>query len=218
MYGRATIVDGKPDQVEAGLEFLRAEVEPVVTALPGCLGLSTLADASAGRVVVLSAWADEASREASAAVVAPLRQETSSILGGDARTELWELVAVHQVAADEPGYVTRSVLMSGSSDDIARGIMLFTESVVPQVAALPGFNTISLLVDRQHGLLRVGTTYVDRAAADAAREAGAAIRAAVSQQLNLTTQTVEDLEIVSVGIRRPDEADRTIQLPTEASV
>jgi heme-degrading monooxygenase HmoA len=215
MYGRATIIDGKPELVEAGLRFLSSTVEPAVNALPGYLGMSTLADRDSGRVVVISAWADEASRDQSAEAVGPLRQEASAILGGDARTETWELAAMHQTAPDQPGFVTRSVLMTGSAQQVEQALAQFQDKVVPQVTKLPGFNTISVLVDRQHGRLRVATTYVDRASADAAREAGAAIRGAISKELGLHTETVEDLQVISVGIRGPQDAARTIQLPVE---
>jgi quinol monooxygenase YgiN len=218
MYGRITIVDGKPEQVEAGLTFLRTKVGPAVNALPGCLGMSVLTDRPTGQVMVLTAWRDEESIAGSAEAVAPLRQEASAILGGDARTESWELAAMHQVGADQPGYVTRSVLMSGSTADIEKGLAMFTDTVVPQVTALAGFNTISLLVDRQHGLLRVGTTYVDQASAEAARDAGAAIRAGLATELNLRTQTVQDLEVVSVGIRSAEDPALSIQLPVEQRV
>jgi quinol monooxygenase YgiN len=218
MYGRATIVDGKPEQVEAGLHFLRHEVEPLVRSLPGCQGMSVLADRTSGRVVVLSAWTDEASREASTGVLMPLRQQASAILGGDARAESWELVGMHQQGPDQPGFVTRSVLMSGQPAQIEQALALFQDQVVPQVQQLAGFNTITLLVDRDHGLLRVATTYVDRASADAAREPGAAIRGAIAQEIGLVTQSVEDLEIISVGISGPPQPDRTIQLPMEERV
>jgi quinol monooxygenase YgiN len=218
MFGRATIIDGKPEKIEAGLRFISTTVEPAVNALPGSLGLSTLADRESGRVVVLSAWADEASREQSATAVAPLRQEASAILEGDARAENWELAAMHQVATDQAGYVTRSVLMTGTTEQCEQALAQFQTNVVPQVTKLTGFNTISVLIDRKQGRLRVATTYIDRASADAARETGAAIRGAIAKQIGLTTETVEDLQIISVGIRRPVEVDRTIQLPTEERV
>lgn len=221
MYGRATIIDGKPDRIDAGIAFIRDKVVPFVDGLPGSLGLSAWVNRETGRCVVISAWQDEASREASAEKIAPQRMEASSILGGDARAETWELAEMHQAGPDRAGYVSRVVSMSGDPSTVDKGIAAFRARVVPQVSLLPGFNTISLMVDRTHGRSRIATTYTSRSAAEAAREAGAAIRSATSAELGLTVEDVEDLELVHVGIRRPDVVPRprtTIELPKETSV
>lgn len=218
MFGRATTVDGKVDRLDAGVAHVRDKVAPMLDTIPGCLGISAWVNRETGRSVVLSAWQDEASMIASAERVKPLREEAAAILGGDARAETFELAGMHQVGPDQTGMVTRMITMSGDPAVTDTGIALFHDKVVPAVSKLPGFNTISLAVNRRTGRSVISATYANREAAIASREAAAAIRSATSAELGLTVDEVEEMELVHVGIRGPDDVPQqrsTIELPTE---
>ncbi len=220
MYGRTTIIDGRPERLDAVIAFSRDTVAPTVDTMPGCLGISVWVNRETGRSVALTGWQDEMSRSAAAEQIAALRSEACAIMGGDARTESWELAVMHQVTPDKPGYVTRMVSMSGDPATVDRGIELFRSQVVPRVSTMSGFNTISLAVNRANGRAQVATTYTSRSAAETARHAAAQIRDTVASQLGLTVDEVDELELVHVGIRGPNDApERTIvELPTETSV
>lgn len=221
MFGRATTVDGKVDRIDAGIAHVRDKVAPALDTIPGCLGISAWVNRETGRSVVLSAWQDEAAMIASAEKIKPLRDEAAAILGGDARAEMWEMVGMHQVAPDQPGYITRMIAMSGDPATIDKGIELFHSKVVPAVSKLPGFNTISLSVNRARGKSMIAATYSSREAAVASREAAAAIRQATSAELGVTVDEVEEMELVHVGIRGPNDVPQqraTVELPTEQTV
>ena len=56
MHARSTTISGRPEAVNEGIAFVRDEVQPAVTALDGCLGLSLVVDRMKGRCIATSAW------------------------------------------------------------------------------------------------------------------------------------------------------------------
>jgi hypothetical protein len=69
MYARSTSVHGDPRRLEEAIAFVGQKEFPAITGIPGCVGLSMLADRKTGRCIVSSAWADEETLTASAEAV-----------------------------------------------------------------------------------------------------------------------------------------------------
>ena len=44
MHARSTTITGRPEAVDEGIAFVRDEVQPAITAMDGCLGLSLVVD------------------------------------------------------------------------------------------------------------------------------------------------------------------------------
>ena len=59
MHARSTTISGRPESIDDGIAFVRDEVQPAVTALDGCLGLSLVVDRVGGRCIATSAWETE---------------------------------------------------------------------------------------------------------------------------------------------------------------
>lgn len=93
-FARMNTVQLPPDKVDAAIELLRDEVVPAIKPLPGFQTAAVFVDRESGLFLAASVWASEAEREASAAVVAPMRTKLRQITGSEAPTtiDLYELV------------------------------------------------------------------------------------------------------------------------------
>ena len=58
MYARSTTLTGAPATIDDGIAHVCDEVMPAITAMPGCMGMSMLADRATGRCIVTSSWRD----------------------------------------------------------------------------------------------------------------------------------------------------------------
>lgn len=219
MFGRATMYDGDPARIEEAISFVRDRVRPAIDGLPGSYGLGMWCNRDSGQVAVVTAWADEAALEASASTVLPLREEGSRILGAQPQVLTFEPVVLEQARPDEPGYWTRTILMSGDPATTDSGIELFRSDVLPAVQKLAGCTSVMLGVNRKTGDAIVTSTFSSRAAVEAAREAAAAIREASTGPAGVEVLRIIESEVTIVGIRGPElPGQRTIELPTETSV
>ena len=82
----------------------------------------------------------------------------------------------------------------------------FRMGLLPRLGDLPGFCSVSLLVDR--GSLRgvAAVTYEDRAAMERAREQGAALRAEFSRAMGSTVTEVAEFDLALAHLRVPEMA------------
>ena len=69
--------------IDAGVDFLRQKVVPVLNDQKGYRGITASADRSGGVLGILSLWETQADREASDSALANARQESIDIVGGD---------------------------------------------------------------------------------------------------------------------------------------
>ena len=56
MYARSSTFRGRPDSLDAGIEYVRDEVLPTMMGMEGCIGLSMLANRETGLCIATSAW------------------------------------------------------------------------------------------------------------------------------------------------------------------
>ncbi len=66
MYARLHVLQTTPEQHDHGLEIVRDQLLPYLRNSTGYRGLIRLADPAAGKTLVITLWADEESRRASA--------------------------------------------------------------------------------------------------------------------------------------------------------
>ena len=82
MYARvSTYEGGYPEDYDAGLHALRAEVLPQIQALPGYRGAVSLVDRSTGRSISITYWADEHALAASRQAVEQIRERAAATSG-----------------------------------------------------------------------------------------------------------------------------------------
>jgi heme-degrading monooxygenase HmoA len=94
MHARQSTVQGKPDQVEAGIRNFKDEILPAIRQVKGFTGVEFLADRKSGKVVVTTFWETEQALRDSEAKANDLRRTASAQLGstGTPLVERFEVV------------------------------------------------------------------------------------------------------------------------------
>jgi heme-degrading monooxygenase HmoA len=205
MHARSTTVHGNPAKIDEGIGYVRDQVMPMVEQLAGCVGLSMLADRDSGRCIVTTAWESEEAMRASAEAVQASRSRAGEIVGDD-RPEVaeWEMALVHRVRPADAGACTRVIWArrgAGPMDD-ARDIM--RTRILPQVEELPGFCSVSMLVDPASGRAATAVTYESRDAMDRANERGSALRAEFAEAGGMEITEVAGFDLVIAHLRVPE--------------
>jgi heme-degrading monooxygenase HmoA len=199
MFTRTVTFTGATD-IEAGTRYLRDTVVPLLREQAGFRGVVASADRSGGVLGVLSLWDTAADRDASESTLVKAREEGQRVIGGQLSVEQFEELLLEVDTPPAPG---RCLLLRRISMDPARideNLGVFTQQVLPQIKAQPGFCAIRTMMNRQTGQGMVGTIWADQASMDAAAEAGEARRERAAQQ-GVTFGEQTKREIVLVDLR-----------------
>ena len=181
MCSRVVTVVGA-NNIDAGVDFVRDEVAPLLRQQKGFRGLTASADRAGGVLGVLSLWETEADRDASESALAKTREDARGIIGGELTVETFEELVFDVV---QPPVVGSSLLIRRISMDPANvdeNIEFFKREVLPQIKANPGFRAVRNMINRQTGAGIVGTAWADEDSMKAAAEAAEARRQRASQQ------------------------------------
>ncbi|SDX75611.1 Antibiotic biosynthesis monooxygenase [Modestobacter sp. DSM 44400] len=205
MYARSTTVHGSPQKIDEGIGYVRDQVMPMVEQMDGCIGLSMLADRSSGRCIITTAWESEDALRASAEAVKDSRARAGEVLGSDQpEVAEWELGLMHRVHPADAGACTRVIWAhrgAGAMDD-AHDVMRMR--ILPQVEELPGFCSLSFMVDPTSGRTATAVTYESRAAMDRAAERGSALRTEFSQAAGMEITEVAAFDLVIAHLQVPE--------------
>lgn len=207
MYARTTTVRGDPRAVDDGIAFARSDVWPRLERMDGCVGMSMLADRGAGRCIVTAAWATEDAMRASADDVREVRRQLDEVLRAEAvDIAEWEIAVLHRSRPAGDAACVRATWIDVQAGRVDGVIDAFRMSLLPRLDDLPGFCSVSLLVDR--GSLRAvaAVTYEDRAAMEQAREQGAALREEFSRAMGSTITEVAEFDLALAHLRVPEMA------------
>ena len=207
MYARTTIVRGDPAAVEAGIEHVRDHVWPMLQHMSGCVGMSMLADRDQGRCIVTTAWADESAMHASAEPMKDSRRQAAEVLRADSvEVGEWQIALVHRMHPSAGGAATRVIwtdLAPGSADGLADHVRM---GLLSQLEDIPGFCSISLLVDLTGEHAVAAVTYDSRDAMMRSRERAAALRDGTGPSMGMTITEVDEFDLVLAHLRVPEMA------------
>ena len=149
MYARSTTVRGNPQAMDDGITYVRDKVMPAVRQMDGCVGLSMLADRESGRCIVTTAWADaEALRRERRR-----RHGHAAARRGDhgrpgRRAGVGDRAACTGCTAPTTAPAPASSGPRGTPLSSTGMIDAFRMSVLPQLEELPGFCSVSVMIDR----------------------------------------------------------------------
>jgi heme-degrading monooxygenase HmoA len=168
MHVRITTVRGATN-IDGGIAYLREEAVPQVKQQKGFRGLSASGDRSSGIVTILTQWESEADLDASESTAEKARNDTLRILGGTATVDRFEQ-SVWEVGDVPPGlgatlHIRRIKMDPARIDD---NLAFFTENVVSDIKATPGFLGLRHLINRSTGEGRVGTLWADQSSLETA--------------------------------------------------
>jgi quinol monooxygenase YgiN len=204
MYARSSTVRGDPQAMDDGIAYVRDTVMPAVRQTDGNIGLSMLADRETGRCIVTSAWADAESMRASAKGVRAMRQRFAEIMGGGVDVDDWEIAVLHRVRDTHNGACTRVIWAQGDPTRMDRLIDTFRMSMIPRVEELPGFCSVSGMVDRQSGRAVTSVTYDSRYSMEQAEQPGIAMREEFTGQMGMEVTEVAVFDLVLAQLRVPE--------------
>jgi quinol monooxygenase YgiN len=205
MHARTTTISADPARVDAGIADVRNNVLPAVSGMDGCTGLSMLCDRSTGRCIVTTAWESEEAMAATRDTMRRMREQAAAQMGGSApEVREWEIAAmhrVHPVGDDACARVTWSRVDPAAMDRVLDD---FRTDLIPRMDEMPGFCSLSLMLDRQTGDNSLTAVYADRRAMEASRQRAMYIRDEFRRRLHMSATDVAEFDLVLHQLRVPE--------------
>jgi hypothetical protein len=207
MYARTTTVRGDPGAVDEGIEYVRDAIWPMLQNMSGCVGMSMLADRQAGCCIVTAAWATEEAMRASAASVRDSRSKAAEVLRADTvDVQEWEIAALHRVHPAGDGACARVIWTEADPAALDGMVDAFRMSLLPRMEEIPGFCSVSLMIDRNTGRGTAAVTYESREAMERSREMGAALREEFGTAVGARITDVTEFDLPIAHLRVPEMA------------
>ena len=200
MYARSTTYQGRPDNIDAGITFIKTEAGPMIDQIEGCRGLSMLVDRETGQCIATTSWEDEAAMRASDEQLRPLRDRGRDTLGGSMQVDEWEIAVMHRT---HHGECCRVSWLQGDLDTMME---TFRVGVLPQLEQTPGFCSASLLVNRSTGLGCATTVWETRAALEASRSAADDMRQRTASDAGAEIVDVHEFDLAYAHLHVPEMA------------
>jgi quinol monooxygenase YgiN len=204
MHARSTTFTDRPGAIDAGIAMVRDEVLPAVQEMDGCIGMSMLVSRDTGGCVITSAWRDREAMRASASSVAPLRERAERLFGGRPEVREWEVAVLHRVRPTVDGSCARVTWTQVDPALVEAQLETFRAGVLPRIDDLPGFCSVSLMVDRDTGRSALATVYENARALERSREEAADLRTAVTREMRMELLDVAEFEVALAHLRVPE--------------
>ncbi|MGY1841271.1 MULTISPECIES: hypothetical protein [unclassified Modestobacter] len=205
MFARSTTVRGDPAAIDTAVGYVRDEVLPAIEPMTGCVGLSLLTNHRNGRCILTSAWDGADALQASAEGTRSFRARFGELVGAVPLVATWEIAVMHRVRPAGEGAccrVVRGALHEPAAMDDVLGAV--RTSLLPRLEELPGFCSVSFLVDRLAGRTTSTVTYADRAAMARAVDPGGALREEFSRASRTTVTEVSEYALSVAHLRVPE--------------
>ena len=205
MYARSNTLMGNPQAMDEGIAYIRDEMMPLLQGMDGFVGLSMLCDRDSGRCIVTTAWTSEEAMRASDAGVRDSRARASEIFGGSTpEVREWEIAVMHRVHEGHDGACARVLWGEIHPAKAEDALSTFRMTMMPRMEDLPGFCSVSLLVDRATGRSAMTSCYDSRE--DMARATGIAtsMREEFSSAMGITLTDMAEFDLVLHHLRVPE--------------
>ena len=203
MYARSTTVNGDPKSLDSAVAYVRDEVMPMVQEMDGCIGLSMLCDRDSGRTITTSAWATEEAMHNSEGPIHDMRQRFAVMMGGRPEVAEWEIAVLHRLHPAPDGAACRVIWGRGDPLEEERVVDAFRMTMVSRMEELPGFCSVSVLVDRNSGRSATAVVYESREAMMSATQARQ-MREEFTRQMNVDITEVAEFDLVLAHLRVPE--------------
>ena len=198
MYARSTTFHGRPENIDAGIVFVKNEAAPMFDDIEGCRGLSMLVDRETGKCIATSSWESEAAMHASNEQLRPIRDRGRDILGGSMQVDAWEIAIMHRT---HHGECCRVSWLQGDLDAMTETLRV---GILPRLEETPGFCSASLLVNRSTGLGCATTAWETHAAMEASRSAADDMRSQAASDAGGEIIDVQEFDLVYAHLHVPE--------------
>ena len=200
MHARSTTFNGRPENIDAGIVFVKNEAGPMLDKLEGCRGLSMLVDRETGQCIATSSWENEATMLASDDQLRPIRDRGRDILGASMQVDAWEIAVMHR---SHHGECCRVSWLQGDLDAMTE---TFRVGILPELEQTAGFCSASLLMDRAAGLGCATTAWETRAAMEASRSAADDMRGRAASDAGGLIVDVHEFDLAYAHLHVPEMA------------
>jgi len=173
---------------------------PMLGRTEGCLGLSLLVDRATGYCIATSSWETEAAMIASDATLRPMRDRGRDVLGASMQVDSWEIVVMHRT---HHGACCRASWLDGDLDTMTE---TFRVALLPQLEAMDGFCSASLLVDRATGLGCATTAWESHDAMVASRARADEMRNRTAEEASSVIVEVHEFDLAYAHLHVPEMA------------
>ncbi len=205
MYARTTTIMADRQHLDAGIADVQDSVLPAVGDMDGCTGLSMLCDRDSGRVIVTTAWESEEAIAGTRERVRALRERTTRQFGAtDAQVQEWEIAAMHRLHPAGDDACARVTWSCVDPADMDRVLDVFRTDLIPRMDEMPGFCSLSLMLDRQTGDNSLTAVYADRRSLEASRQRATYIRDEFRRRLRMSATEVAEFDVVLHHLRVPE--------------
>ena len=206
MYARSVTVRGNPQSLDEGIAYLRDEVMPAAQQMEGFIGLSLLCDRDSGRCIATTAWESEEAMHNSEGALHDKRQRFAEMLGGTPEVQEWEIALLHRVHHAPEGAACRVLWSRGNPGDEERVLDALRMNLLSRMEDLPGFCSVSLMVDRMTGRASAAVTYESRDAMMRSRQMGTALRDDFAAAMGARITEVAEFDLALAHLRVPEMA------------
>ncbi|SNS79047.1 Antibiotic biosynthesis monooxygenase [Geodermatophilus pulveris] len=207
MYARSTTVHADPQRIDEGIAHVRDQVMPALQSMPGCIGLSMLCDRDSGRCIVTASWDSEEAMRATADSVHQMRQRAAEVMGArDISVDEWEIAVVHRAHNAGDDACARVTWTRVDPARMEETLDAVRTSLLPRMDGVPGFCSLSLMIDRGTGRGTLTAVYDDRAAMEASRQQVMSIREEFSRRLGMEITEVAEFDLAIHHLRVPEMA------------
>jgi len=205
MNARTTTLIADTNRMDDGIADVRDNVMPAVSEMDGCIGLSMLCDRDSGRCIVTTAWETGEAMAATRDRVMQMRARAVEQFGGqDPEVQEWEIAVMHRLHGAGDDSCARVTWSRIDPTQMDRMIDTFRTGFLPRLDEVPGFCSLSMLVDRQTGIGSVTAVYVDRGAMEASRQQISGMRDEFRRQLDMEITEVAEFDLVLHQLRVPE--------------
>ena len=204
MYARSTTTLGNPKMIDDAIAYLRDEVMPAVTAMEGCIGLSMMCDRGSGRCIATSAWQTEEAMHNSESGMHDMRMRYAQMMGSQPEVQEWEIGVLHRKHTAPEGACCRVIWSRGDPATADNVLETFRMTMLPKMEDLPGFCSVSLLVNRETGVATTATVYESRDSMNRATEMAKPMREEFTRQMGGEITEVAEFDLVLAHLRVPE--------------
>jgi quinol monooxygenase YgiN len=204
MYARSTTTRGNPQMIDDAIAYLRDEVMPAVTAMDGCIGLSMMCDRDSGRCIATSAWATEEAMHNSESGMHDMRMRYAQMMGSEPEVAEWEIAVLHRKHTAPEGACCRVIWSRGDPATADNVLETFRMAMLPKMEDLPGFCSVSLLVNRETGVATTATVYESRDSMNRATEMAKPMREEFTRQMGGEITEVAEFDLALHHLRVPE--------------
>jgi hypothetical protein len=133
------------------------------------------------------------------------RQQAAARVGSGAPTiDRWEIAVMHRAHEGHDGECARVIWNEGDPANADENLSRFRTEMLPRIEQLPGFCSLSLLIDRDRGRSAITVTYDSRQEMQRVSAQAAALREEFSRTQHTRVVDIAEFDVVLRHLRVPE--------------